>query len=323
MKLAGRLLTLMVLVLVFALPSHAQIGRIKGIVLGFDGEPVQGAVLVLERQGIETQQETETDAAGSFLITVPTGIYRITLRVDGRSMTFIEGARVESNSEYEANFNMAELADNDAARDVLEANARTEATRESFDLGLAALEAANYDEAIEYLTLASENDDTQHVILANLAEALIGAGRYDEAAESYNNAILLASGELTPTEAASYYNNLGVALGNAGRIDEAIQALERTAELSPESAGQAYFNLGAVLTNRGRSAEAVEAFKRSIEFDPDNADAYYQLGLSYFGSAATIPDAIPVLEKYLELAPDSPDAEAARGLIAAAAGGSL
>lgn len=322
MKLASRLLPLMVLVLVFALPSHAQTGRITGIVRGFEGEPLQGAVLVLNRQGIEQQREVETDATGAYLITVPSGTYRVSLEIDGRPMTFVDGLEVTTGSEAEADFDLAELADNDAAREVMAANARTVAVTEAFDLGRAALEVGNYDEAIEHFTLASESDDTQHVILANLAEALIGAGRYDEAAENYNKAILMGLAELTPIEAGSYYNNLGVALGNAGRTEEAIEALERTAELNPGTAGQAYFNLGAVLTNRGRSAEAVEAFNRSIEFDPDNAEAYYQLGLSYFGSAETIPDAIPVLEKYLELAPDSPNAEAARGLIAAA-GGSL
>ena len=282
---------------------------------------MQGAVLVFNRQGTDLEQETETDATGSYLISVPTGTYQITLRIDGRPMTLLDGVEVTVGSEYEADFDMAELAGNDAndaAREVLEANARLEATREALDLGRAALDAGNYDEAIEYLTLASENDETQHVILANLAEALIGAGRFDEAAENYNKAILVAPAEFTPTEAASYYNNMGVALGNAGRIDEAIAAVERTAELSPGSAGQAYFNLGAVLTNRGRSAEAVEAFRRSIEFDPANAEAYYQLGISYFGSSETIPDAIPVLERHLELAPDGPNAEAARQLIAAA-----
>ena len=137
------------------------------------------------------------------------------------------------------------------------------------------------------------DDATKHVIFANLADAQSGARKYDDAADSYRKAILLA-----PMESA-YYNNLGIVLGHAGKIDEAVEVLERAARLYPYAAGQAYYNLGAVMTNAGRSAAAVEAFRKAIEFDPQNSEAYYQLGIAYLGSADTLKDAIPMLRKYL------------------------
>ena len=312
MKIASRVLPLVLLVLAVAIPSHAQTGSISGDVIDFDGSPMEGATIAATRAGIEQEFVVETSAAGSFSLRVPIGEYRVILRVDGRDLTFVDGVTVASNSSMTADFDLPELADSPEARAAMEANARAAATSAAFDLGRAAMDAGNHEEAVAQFTLAIENDDTQHVIFANLGEALSGAGRHLDAAEVYGKAIALAPGE------AAYYNNLGVAYGNAGQIDQAIEALDQAAQLMPQIGGDAYYNLGVLMTNGGRPADAASAFSRAVELDPTNAEAYYQLGLSYFGSADTIPQAISPLEKFLELAPDSPNAEPARQLLAAA-----
>jgi tetratricopeptide (TPR) repeat protein len=312
MKIACRVLPLALLVLAFALPSQAQTGTILGEVIDFDGSPLVGAVMLIERQDINQEFETETGPDGRYRIAVPRGSYRVTLQVNGSNLTFVDGLSIDSGEEEETDFNLPELADTPEARAAMEARARAEATSAAFDVGRAALDAGNFEEAIEQFTLAVENDDTQHVIFANLAGALAGAGRHTDAADAYQKAILLAPAE------AGYYNNLGVAYGNAGQIDEAIEALDQAAQLRPEIGGDAYYNLGVLLTNTGRMADAAAAYERAVTLDPTNAEAYYQMGIAYFGAATTIPDAIPAFEKYLELAPDGPNAEAASGLLAAA-----
>ena len=50
MKFASRVLPLALLVLAFALPSQAQTGTILGEVIDFDGSPLAGAVMLIERQ---------------------------------------------------------------------------------------------------------------------------------------------------------------------------------------------------------------------------------------------------------------------------------
>ena len=314
-----RLLPLLVLVFVFAVPSYAQVGNINGTVISTDGTPLVGAMLLLDRQEISQHFEAETDDKGKFFHAgLPTGTYRVTLQVDGRTIQYRDGLQIRSGSTADASFDLQALADmlleSEEGRAAEAARVKAEATRGAFELGRTALDAKNYTEAVTQFELALENDDSQHVIYANLADALAGTKRYDEAVEIYQKAIMLA-----PMEGA-YYNNLGIVYGNAGKIDDAIAALEKTAELTPDSAGQAYYNLGAVMTNTGRSAAASEAFKKAIEYDPDMAEAYYQLGISFFGSADTMKEAIPVLQKYLEMVPDGGNSEAAKQLIAAAGG---
>ena len=319
MRYTIRLLPLLVLVFVFAIPSYAQTGNINGTVISTDGAPLVGATMLIDRQEITQHFEAETDEDGKFFHAgLPTGTYRVTLQVDGRTIQYRDGLQIRSGDTADASFDLAALADmildSEAGRAAEEARLKAVATRDSFELGRTALDAKNFTEAVTHFRLALESDDTQHVIYANLADALSGAKQFDEAVETYQKAIMLA-----PMEGA-YYNNLGIVYGNAGKTEEAIAALEKTAELTPDSAGQAYYNLGAVMTNTGRSAAASEAFKKAIEYDPELAEAYYQLGISFFGSADTMQEAIPVLQKYLEMVPDGPNSEAAKQLIVAAGG---
>lgn len=318
MKTTSRLLPLIGLVLTFSAAALGQ-GSVAGTVHDLDGAPLEGAHISIDREEIKHHFETVTDDKGKYFHAgLPSATYRITLSVDGQVIQYVEGIKVSLQEVTDVSFDLqalaAALAETEAGRAAAAERARKLAAGNAFDLGRIALQEKRYQAAIEHLKGAIEIDETQHVMYSNLADAYTGTKQFEEAANTYRMAILLA-----PME-AGYYNNLGIVLGSVGKIDEAIAALEKTAELNPTTAGQAYYNLGAVMTNTGRMTAAAEAFKKAIEFDPDYAEAYYQLGISYFGSAATMKEAIPVLQKYLEMAPDSQNAEAARQLITAAGG---
>jgi tetratricopeptide (TPR) repeat protein len=320
MKLVSRILPVLVVAMMLAIPGFAQTGNISGKVVDTDGKPLTGATVSIDRQGINQHFEVKTDNKGQYLHAgLPTGQYKVSIMKDGKPLMTNDNVRVSFGGDTKTDFDLknAKAAAGGAVSDeekkkIAEEKAKADATKASFEGARTALAAKNYDEAIRLFQEAAEKDPTQHVIYANLADAYSQTKKYDDSAASYRKAI-----ELKPDEAA-YYNNLGIALGNGGKIDEATQALQKAAELNPAGAGQSYYNLGAVLTNRGRTKEAAEAFKKAIEFNPQMASAYYQLGISYFGSPDTIPQAIPALEKFLSMQPTGPDADAAKQLIEAA-----
>ena len=319
MKSANRLLPLLTLIAVFAVSAAAQTGSIRGTVIGPDGEPLAGATILIDRQDIAQHFETTSDDNGGFFHAgLPPYLYRITLVVDGRELTAIEG-KVNLGAPTPVNFNLKMIAEAVAetpeAKAAAEARARVEAARGAFDIGVVEMANKNYDEAIRQFQLALESDDTQHIVYANLADAQSAARQYDGAITNYRNALALSPGE------GGYLINLGTVYASAGQIDQAIETLEEAYTMDPSSGGQIYYNLGAVLSNQGRAADAAAAFNKAIEVDPEYAEAYFQLGLSYLGDPNTIPDAVPALEKYIELEPDGPNAEAAKQLIAFAKGG--
>ena len=320
MKLVIRILPVLVVAMLLAVPGFAQTGNISGRVVDADGKPLTGATMSIDRQGISQHFEVKTDNKGQYLHAgLPTVQYKVSVMKDGKTLMTNEIVVITFGGDAKTDFDLknAKAAAGAAVSDeerkkIAEEKAKSDATKASFEAARVALAAKNYDEAIRLFKESAEKDPTQHVIFANLADAYAQAKKYDDSAAAYRKAIELKGDE------PAYYNNLGIALGNAGKIDEATQNLQKAAELNPAGAGQSYYNLGAVLTNRGRTKEAGDAFKKAIELNPQMASAYYQLGISYFGSPNTIPDAIPVLEKFLTLQPTGPDAEAAKQLIDAA-----
>src|SRR5262249_32840349 len=65
---------------------------------------------------------------------------------------------------------------------------------------------------------------------------------------------------------------LGAALGELGRLDEAIAALQEAAALAPGLAA-AHYNLGNVLEKAGRLEEARQAYRFTLQVDPTHQRA--------------------------------------------------
>jgi tetratricopeptide (TPR) repeat protein len=300
MRLVSKLLPFLMVAVLLAVPAYAQQGSVSGKVVDKDGKPAVGLTVSIDRQGIAGHFEVKTDNKGSYFHAgLPTGQYVITIINNGAKVA-TANARVTFGGTAAIDFDLAKVAlpagMSEEEKAKLDAEkAKADETKASFQNGLAALQAKQYDEAAKLFKEASDKDPTQHVIFANLGEALAGAKKYDDAIAAYNKAI-----ELKPDE-FGYYNNLGIAQGNAGKVDDAIKTLTKAGEINPAQAPQAFYNLGAVLTNKGRSKDAAEAFKKVIELKPDYSQAYLQLGISYFGTPQTMGDAAPVLEKFLTM----------------------
>ncbi len=353
MKTAKRLLLLSGLILGLSISLWAQNGRIDGELIGSDGMPQSGALIVFDQQedGVR-HYEIQTDKRGDFVHpSVVPGLYRVTVQIDGHPRAFsmvrisqgandmrINLARKEvESSEFSRDLGIVERVfrnltivgartgaapfvalppANEAARK--EAAAADAAMREAFDAGRAALEKKDYDEAIRQFKIAAKDNTTQHVIYANIGMAFELAQRYKEAAENYEEAQRIATSLNIPAKQTHYFNNLTLVYALSGDIEKAMRYADQAAAVDPARAAQSFYDIGAVLTNRRNTPGAVEAFKRAVKADPRMAEAYFQLALAYFADQATIKSAAPVLQKYLELAPKGPNAETARGLLEAA-----
>jgi tetratricopeptide (TPR) repeat protein len=82
-------------------------------------------------------------------------------------------------------------------------------------------------------------------------------------------------------QCAPAYENIGYALIEARRFDQALAALTRQVELAPGNP-KAHSNRGGVLREIGRREEALQEFERTLELDPQHAAAYFNLGSTLF-----------------------------------------
>ncbi len=97
--------------------------------------------------------------------------------------------------------------------------------------------------------------------------------------------------------------NLGIALVDAGRLEEAMKSY-REAVASDPGYALAHFNLGIALARAGRYVEAVEAYRGALAFRPHDVDARYNLGIA-LASMGRLEEAIAEFQETLAIQPDN------------------
>ena len=164
---------------------------------------------------------------------------------------------------------------------------------------------------------ASEKDPNQHLLWAKLGESYDLAGRNDEAAQAYQQAVAAKPDD------PGYYNNLGNVLARGGKIEDARAAYTKSAELDPTKAATAWRNFGISLYNANRGADAIEPLQKSAELDPKSAQTWYLLGacLIYKMTVKKVgdkdvpefaPGTIEAYQKAVELDPNGPFGQQAK-----------
>ena len=87
--------------------------------------------------------------------------------------------------------------------------------------------------------------------------------------------VLMTSAQCQQT--AEDWFNKGLALGEQGKYDEAMEAFDEAISLNPNYA-LAWYNKGVVLDNQGKYGEAIQAYNEAIRLDPNDADAWNNKG---------------------------------------------
>lgn len=355
-KLAGALAGALVF---FAAPrAAAQNGSISGTVVDVAGKPwAEIGMQAVSDQG--AKQETKADSSGKYSIrNLRPGIYSVFVVLPAPNPPYEIKCQVKGGEDTKVDVNFKDIiakqgaAAQEQMKKQEEEKQKFEGMKAHFTAGNTLLEQERQakadlqkaapdqrDAAKQKLTdlsdqtvkeyqeaqkAAGEKDTNQHLIWAKLGEAYDIAGRNDEAANAYQQAIN------AKPDMPGYYNNLGNVLAREGKIDEAKVAYTKSAELDPANAATAWRNFGISLYNAGRLKEAVEPLKKATEVDPKSAQAWYLLGASLVGAMETKkvgdklefivqPGTVEAYQKAVELDPNGPyGAQAKQGLDALA-----
>jgi tetratricopeptide (TPR) repeat protein len=301
------------LVSILAPNSAAQNGSISGTILDINGKPWFGlGVQAVSDQGAKL--DAKTDAEGKFrILNLRPGVYVVTIITfpppnEKQAAVPMGQLRVTSGEEAKADMNFKDVvakqgaAAQEQVKKQEEEKQKFEGMKAHFTAGTALLEQErkakddltkatpdqrdalkqNLKDLSDKATAefqaaqkaASEKDPNQHLLWAKLGEAYDVAGRNEEAAQAYQQAV-----NAKPDD-PGYYNNLGNVLARAGKIDEARAAYTKSAELDPTKAATAWRNFGISLYNANRLGDAVEPLQKSAELDPKNPQTWYLLGAS-------------------------------------------
>lgn len=346
--------------LLLAGPGFSQaISTIRGKVTGTDGQPLKGAVIVMTRKDMKGVYQTKSDKKGEYIhagIPYP-GTFKVECMVDGKVVDAMDNVKSVFSDQVEINFDLKKNMERSQAlakatetgqltkeqersmsaeqKAALEKNvkdraaslAKNKALQDAYNAGMTALDAKDYQTAVDSFNKATAIDPKQLAVWTRLAIAYeslaatkTGADAdalMAKASDTYQKCI-----ELKP-EDGGIHNNYGLLLVKMKKIDEAKTELAKAAALEPASAGKYYFNLGAVMVNNQQSDAALEAFHKAVEADPKYAPAWYYIGNVLSNKLTMDKDGKPVpppgmqdaLEKYLALDPTGPYADAAKGLL--------
>ena len=165
------------------------------------------------------------------------------------------------------------------------------------------LHQGDYVTAIYLLRTALKQRPDDPLVLYNLGMALSDIGRVEEAVR-----LLSRLTEIEP-ENSRAWNALGIAHQRSDDLEEAISALEESVRLDPND-GFAHRNLGGLIA--GRSPEdALKHLARAYELMPEDQSAVYGYGLALHRSGRT-EEADPILKRAVEINPLTDIAESAK-----------
>jgi tetratricopeptide (TPR) repeat protein len=308
----------------FTLASFAQTSAIQGVVLGFDGKPLPGAVIKLDRTDVKSALQVKTDKKGHWLyMGLAVGsTWNISCVVDGKVVGQNMNVRAALGDPTDSNFDLQKQQATDQARSAAIKKAaetgqvdgdlargmtaeqkvalqnqiasqaatmkQNKALQDAFSAGMTAKESKNYPEAIADFEKASQLGPNQPAVWAGLAEAHVDlAGTKSGAefeAEMAKGLEYYSKAATLKDDDANIHSNFARAYALDKKFPEAEAEAAKVADIDPPAAGRAYFNLGAVLSNVGQPDRAAAAFKKAM--DANFADAYYQYGLILAGKAS-------------------------------------
>ena len=108
------------------------------------------------------------------------------------------------------------------------------------------------------------------------------------------------------------HNNLGIALSDEGKNEEAMNHFIEAIRLKPDFF-YAYNNKGSVYVKQGRYQSAIEDFKEAIRLKPDFADGYHNLGIIHI-KLGLYQNALDYFSKAIRLRPDDSSYYSDRGI---------
>ncbi len=97
--------------------SWAQTSTLQGDVKGADGQPLKGAMIVLDRTDIKGHYQVKTDKHGHWLYTgLPMGTYNVSCMVDGKVADSVKGVKGGYGDDNPpVNFDLSKMAAQQAA----------------------------------------------------------------------------------------------------------------------------------------------------------------------------------------------------------------
>jgi len=176
------------------------------------------------------------------------------------------------------------------------ATVSAEAT-DHFELGQAAFDAGNFEEAINEYQKAIDLDPQNIAAHYNRALCYRNLGQYEQALVGYSKVL-----ELDSTFEDTYLQR-GWANHNLGKYEAALDDFNNALKFDPQDDQYNYYGRGLTFYMLGKVDRSVADYNKVIQIDPNDAWAYNARGVAYDAQQST-QQSISDFTKAIELQPD-------------------
>jgi tetratricopeptide (TPR) repeat protein len=285
-------------ILVLACGAWAQTTTLEGDVKDENGQPMKGALIVLERTDIKGHYQVKSDKRGHWLYTgLPAGKFDISCQVDGKVMDQVRGVQSKYSDNPPVDFDLRKMKQTQAA--AAQANASGQLTQDQ-TRGMTKEQKEQFEaQAKKNAEINSKNKALNDAYNA-AQDSLKGAAAEPDKAQKavkYQAAIdnLNKAGELDPGQVAIWdalgeaYTGLADTQTGDDRTksyDQAIANYNKGLAIKPNDAG-VYNQIGNIYGREKKIPEATEALTKAAQFDPAMAaKAYFNMGANLVNSGS-------------------------------------
>ncbi len=286
-------------------------GRLSGVVIDEEGNPIQSAKLVIEFKGKDIfTGESKSDKRGRWsFLGLGTGRWVVTASLDGY-IPSSESLQVQQlNKNPKITFTLQKLSASD--KPFIEDEGSFEILEKGNELYMEGKYAEALSSFEEFLQLNSK----AYQVRLNIYNCYRELGEYEKAIEQCNLILDNVSQDETLGKemAAKALAGIGECYLLQKDMENAQKYFEQSIETYPENELIAY-NVGEIFFSNQKLEEALRYFTLASEIKPDWSDSYYKLGLVYLNTANNA-GAIENFEKFLTLESDTSRAKSVKNIL--------
>jgi tetratricopeptide (TPR) repeat protein len=289
-------------------------GRINGTVVDENGNPVEGALILVESLQTTTKLEGKSDKKGHFAVAgMGTGMWRITASKSGYTSSSTEMYVRQLTTNPPITFTLKKVTG-------LAALTTDETSMKLFDEGNKLIEAGQYDAALKVFEEFMTKYPQIHQVRLNIGTCYLKKEELDKAEAEFKLVLektVEVYGDYKKDPAASLraLSGLGEIYLKRNDLDTARKYFTQALEISPEDEVAAY-NVAEILFSHQNIDEAIRYYEMAIKIKKDWSKPYHKLGLAYLNKG-DYEQALVNLRKYLEMDPNSPEAPQVKSIIEA------
>ena len=314
--LKSGLLILLALSLTVLLPfaqEQTGKGRISGIVVDENAQPVEGALILAESLKTKTKFQGISDESGHFAVAgMGTGYWRITASKKGYTSSSVD-------------MNVRQLTRNPLITFTLKkmtgfaALMADEESFQLFDKGNLLIEEGKYDEALGIFEEFRNKYPEIYQVHLNIGTIYQKKGALDKAEAEFRLVLdktLEMHGDYNSDKATSLraFTGLGELYIQKGDFEKGQEYFAKALEISPEDEVAAY-NVGQIFFSNQRPDEAIKYYKLAIQIKEDWSKPYLRLGYAYLNKG-DFDSALEYLNKFVEMDPENPEVPQTKNVIA-------